>query len=69
MSNAWFPDLTEIFAESRNAAQLKHAWVEWRKASGNKYRKEYLDFIGINSEAAKSLGKTRRTISCPYVIH
>jgi hypothetical protein len=49
--------LTEIFTKSRNAAQLQHAWVEWRKASGNKYRKEFLDFIDINNEAAKSLGK------------
>ena len=53
----YLPELTEIFAKSRNAEQLKHAWVEWRKASGNKYRKEYLEFIGINTEAATSLGE------------
>jgi hypothetical protein len=52
-----FPDLTEMFASSRNAARLQHAWVEWRKATGATYRQAYLDFIEINNEAAKSLGK------------
>lgn len=51
------PDLTEIFATSTNAAELKHSWKAWREASGNKYRQDYLDFIEINNEAAKSLGK------------
>ena len=51
------PDLTEMFTHSRDAARLKHAWVEWRKVSGNQYRQAYLDFIGINTEAATSLGK------------
>ena len=46
-----------MFTHSRDAARLKHAWVEWRKASGNQYRQAYLDFIGINTEAATSLGK------------
>ena len=49
-------DLVEMFATSRNHDELKHAWTEWRKASGNKYREEYLDFIQIHQDGAKSLG-------------
>ena len=45
-----------MFATSRNETELKHAWVAWREASGNKYRQQYLDFIEINQEGAKSLG-------------
>lgn len=45
-----------MFATSRNHDELKHAWTEWRKASGNKYREEYLDFIQIHQDGAKSLG-------------
>ena len=45
-----------MFANSRNFNQLKHAWREWRKVSGAKYRKQYLDFIALNNEGAKSLG-------------
>ena len=50
------PDLVEMFASSHDYNELKHAWVEWRKASGNKYRQQYLKFIEINQEGAKSLG-------------
>jgi hypothetical protein len=49
-------DLYEMFATSRNYEQLSHAWVEWRKVSGNKYRQEYLDLISIQNEGAQSLG-------------
>jgi hypothetical protein len=45
-----------MFATSRNETELKHAWVAWREASGNKYRQQYLDFIEINQEGARSLG-------------
>ena len=45
-----------MFATSRNETELKHAWVAWREASGNKYREQYLDFIEINQEGARSLG-------------
>ena len=40
-------DLVEMFANSRDYEKLKHAWVEWRKVSGAKYRKEYLEFIQL----------------------
>ena len=52
----FYKDLEEMFANSRNSNQLKHAWTEWRKISGEKYRKQYLDFIALNNKGAKSLG-------------
>ena len=42
---------------NRSYEALKHAWVEWRKASGNKYKKDYIDFIKLNNDGAQSLGK------------
>ena len=45
-------------AKNRSHEALKHVWVEWRKASGNKYKNDYLDFIDLNNEGAKELGKS-----------
>ena len=42
--------------QNRSYEALKHAWVEWRKASGNKYKKDYIDFIKLNNDGAKELG-------------
>ena len=49
-------DLVEMFANSRDYEKLKHAWVEWHKVSGAKYRKQYLEFIQLQNEKAQSLG-------------
>ena len=43
-------------AKNRSYETLKHVWVEWRKASGNKYKDDYLEFIDLNNEGAKELG-------------
>ena len=45
-----------MMAKNRSYDVLKHLWVEWRKASGNNYKKEYLDFIQMNNDGAQSLG-------------
>ena len=45
-----------MFANSHNYEKLKHAWVEWRKVSGAKYRHQYLEFIQLKNEEAESLG-------------
>ena len=57
MITFFFSDLVEMFADDRNATRLKHAWIEWRKASGNQYKQEYIDFIQINNDAARSMGE------------
>ena len=45
-----------MMAKNRSYDVLKHLWVEWRKASGNNYKKDYLDFIQMNNDGAQSLG-------------
>ncbi len=42
---------------SRDDDELKYYWKEWRAVSGNQYRDKYLQFIDIQNEGAKSLGK------------
>ena len=53
----FFLDITSFMGRNRSYEALKHAWVEWRKASGNKYKKDYIDFIKLNNDGAQSLGK------------
>ena len=50
------PDLVEIFASSRDADELEYYWTEWRKFTGNKMRKMYLEFIALSNEAARLNG-------------
>lgn len=37
---------------SENADELKHVWTEWRKASGQKVRKLYGEYVALSNEAA-----------------
>ena len=54
--NKPFIDISSMMAKNRSHDVLKHLWVEWRKASGNNYKKDYLDFIQMNNDGAQSLG-------------
>ena len=54
--NKPFIDISSMMAKNRSYDVLKHLWVEWRKASGNNYKKDYLDFIQMNNDGAQSLG-------------
>ena len=49
-------DISRIIAQNRSHEVLSHAWIEWRKASGNQYKQDYIDFIDINNDGAHSLG-------------
>ncbi|UYV61435.1 hypothetical protein LAZ67_1004848 [Cordylochernes scorpioides] len=53
------PDLTRIFASSRNAEDLKKYWVGWRDATGKKIRSQYVKFVELSNEAARANGKSR----------
>ncbi|UYV61314.1 hypothetical protein LAZ67_1004328 [Cordylochernes scorpioides] len=50
------PDLTRIFASSRNAEDLKKYWVGWRDATGKKIRSQYIKFVELSNEAARANG-------------
>ena len=54
--NKPFIDISSMMAKNRSYDVLKHLWVEWRKESGNNYKKDYLDFIQMNNDGAQSLG-------------
>ncbi|UYV61425.1 hypothetical protein LAZ67_1004792 [Cordylochernes scorpioides] len=56
------PDLTRIFASSRNVEELKKYWVGWRDATGKKIRSQYIKFVELSNEAAQANGKSR---DCP----
>lgn len=48
------PGLEAIMSnvEESSYKELTYVWDEWRKASGRKYREDYIKYIGINNEAA-----------------
>ncbi|UYV61419.1 hypothetical protein LAZ67_1004781 [Cordylochernes scorpioides] len=48
------PDLTRIFASSRNAEDLKKYWVGWRDATGKKIRSQYAKFVELSNEVARA---------------
>ncbi|UYV61432.1 hypothetical protein LAZ67_1004811 [Cordylochernes scorpioides] len=50
------PDLTRIFASSRNADDLKKYWVGWRDATGKNIRSQYVKFVELSNEAARAIG-------------
>ncbi|UYV73683.1 hypothetical protein LAZ67_11000343 [Cordylochernes scorpioides] len=52
------PDLTRIFASSRNAEDLKKYWVGWRDATGKKIRSQYIKFVELSNEVARANGKS-----------
>lgn len=47
------PELTEILIRSRDPEELKHIWVEWRKASGEKVKSLYSRYVELANEIAK----------------
>jgi peptidyl-dipeptidase A len=47
------PDLTEIFATSRDAKELEYYWKEWRNATGVRMREDFIENIDLINEAAR----------------
>nr|CAD7455012.1 unnamed protein product [Timema tahoe] len=50
---------------SRDPAELKHAWVEWRKESGEKCRSLFEHYVALSNEAA-ILNKGAAMLNCIY---
>ncbi|CAG9827807.1 unnamed protein product [Diabrotica balteata] len=46
------PELTAILANSRDEKELKHVWVEWRKAL-SKCKADYIPYVTLSNQAAK----------------
>ncbi|XP_059351358.1 angiotensin-converting enzyme-like [Daphnia carinata] len=48
------PDLTKIMKESRDEAQLRHAWKEWHDKAGVPIRQHYKPYVDFSNEIAKT---------------
>ncbi|RZC37377.1 Peptidase M2 domain containing protein, partial [Asbolus verrucosus] len=47
------PELTNIFANSRNPDELTHAWINWRKAVGPRCKNLFKEYVELSNEAAR----------------
>lgn len=48
----FFSDLIQIMANSRNEAELKHVWNEWRGKTGKPIRPLFAQYVSLLNEAA-----------------
>jgi len=46
------PELTEILSRSRDPAELKYYWEQWRASSGQNIREMYGQYVDLYNEAA-----------------
>lgn len=46
------PELTEIFAKSRNEAELRYYWKEWYDKAGAPTKADFQKYVDLNKEAA-----------------
>lgn len=51
-----FTEVTDIFANSDDAEELKYTWVEWHKAAGAPSRGYFSEYVQMDNEAAKLNG-------------
>jgi len=47
------PEITEMLMHCRDPEELKHIWVEWRKASGEKIKSLYPKYVELANTAAR----------------
>lgn len=52
------PELTEIFANHRDAAELKYYWVQWHNATGAPTRADFQKYVDLKNEAARLNGES-----------
>ncbi|GBM64390.1 Angiotensin-converting enzyme [Araneus ventricosus] len=46
------PEITEILIHSRNDAELKHVWSQWRDVTGKVMKDKFLRYVELSNEAA-----------------
>lgn len=47
------PDLTEIFAKSRDPEELKHYWINWYNTAGTVSKENFFKYAELKNEAAQ----------------
>ncbi|KAI5646415.1 angiotensin-converting enzyme domain-containing protein [Phthorimaea operculella] len=50
------PEVTDIFAQSDDPEELKHAWLEWHKAAGAPSKNDFSEYVMMINEAARLNG-------------
>ncbi|XP_062526234.1 angiotensin-converting enzyme-like isoform X1 [Bombyx mori] len=50
------PEITNIFATSSDAEELKYTWLEWHKAAGAPSKSNFTEYVQMENEAAKLNG-------------
>lgn len=53
---------------SRDPDELKHVWVEWRKASGKKCRGMFEHYVALSNEAAILNSEYGTVATCSILI-
>nr|CAD7402923.1 unnamed protein product [Timema poppensis] len=46
-------DLDGVLASSQNPEELKHAWLEWHRVSGQRMRSLYAEYVELSNMAAR----------------
>lgn len=55
--NVYFPELTEIMANSRSYKRLLFAWEGWHNESGVPLKEHYPRFVELSNKASRADGK------------
>lgn len=50
------PDISQLFAESRDFDELKYFWTEWHEISGKPVRKDYINYVESMNHIAELNG-------------
>jgi peptidyl-dipeptidase A len=59
----------EILKISRDHDELKHAWVEWRKVSGEECRSMFEHYVALSNEAATLNSEYGSVVRYIHMVH
>ena len=62
-------DLNQIFATSRDEAELKYAWVEWRNQVGKPLLPLFKKYVALANEGAKAHGRNPNFENHFFLLH
>lgn len=57
------PEITEVFAKSRNAEELKYYWIKWYDAAGLRSKNDFFKYVELRNKAAKLNGSMTLIVS------
>lgn len=57
------PEITEVFAKSRDPEELKYYWIKWYDAAGLPSKNDFFKYVELRNKAAKLNGSIALTVS------